>query len=173
MDILTYNTSVILLGLIYAAGTIYLDPSIMERTTSRESLEIAKILADPPSVDVFQETVFDFLHLCSKKFPSDLFRILLEGILLQPRSIVMRLASRSQNPEALLQEVREGKLPIFVLTGGKDKLMKSEGLKAVIRELGWQNYTHRHLEEADHVPWVSCPETFRDTVLGWVKDGSS
>lgn len=172
-DILTYNNSVTILGLINVAGMIYNEPSIVERSFSHESLEITKRLVCPPSVDAFQETVFDFLHACSDKLPPGLFQALLEGILRQPRLVVMRLTSRPQNPEVLLRETREGKLPILILTGGKDRIANVVGLKAVIQELKWQGCTYVHLEEADHIPWVSSPEAFREAILGWLKNNQS
>lgn len=151
------------------AGAPYLEPSVSELVFSREGHWFAGKLASPPSVDVFQETIFDFIRACSDDLSPELFRILVEGVLLQPRSITPRVSTRSQNPEKLLQEARAGNLPTLVVTGGKDRLVNAEGLKAVTQRGEWQKSTYSHLENADHMPWVSLPDIFRDTVLGWVK----
>jgi pimeloyl-ACP methyl ester carboxylesterase len=151
------------------AGAVYLEPSVNALVFSREGTNFAGRLAYPPSVDEFQKTVLDFVRACSEKLSPELFRILLEGVLLQPRSIAARLGTRSQNPDRLLQEARAGNLPILVVTGGRDGLLNPEGLKDFIQGVGWQKFTYSHLENADHMPWVSDPEAFRDTVLGWVK----
>ncbi|KAF9449217.1 alpha/beta-hydrolase [Macrolepiota fuliginosa MF-IS2] len=170
VDIITYNTSITVLGLINVQGAIYLDSSFAKRTVNYENFKVILTLANPPTIDIFQETVFAFLHTCSDKLSPELFRILLEGVIQQPRAIAARLNSRTHNPEKMLREAREGKLELLVVSAGKDKLLNVEGFKAVFDELGWKKWTYEHLEDADHIPWVSCPEAFREIVIPWVRE---
>lgn len=125
---------------------------------------------DPPSVDAFQETTLKFLHLCSEKVSPGLFRVLLEGMIQQPRRAAAWIHQRTHNPEKMMQEARSGKLPLLAITGGKDNVVVAEELKTVLEASGWKELVYRHLEDADHIPWVSCPEEFRGVVLGWLKD---
>lgn len=170
VDIMAYNTSITISGLINVEGAIYLDPSITERTVNHENFKVLRTLINPPSVDVFQETILAFIHMCSDKLSPEFFRVLLEGVILQPRTIAARLNTRKHNPEKMLQEAREGRLELLVVSGGKDKLLNVEGFKAVFEDLGWKKHTYKHLEEADHIPWVSCPEGFREIVLSWISE---
>lgn len=141
---------------------------MIARTASAETLEVLGTLARPASVDVFQETALLFVHLCSNVVSPDLSRRMLEGIILQPRSVTAKLITRRQQVDKYLQDGREGKLNVLVVTGGKDKLIRVEGFRAVYEELGWKNCMLKHVEEGDHMPWVSSGEQFRDAVLGWV-----
>jgi pimeloyl-ACP methyl ester carboxylesterase len=167
VDIMTYNTSVRIRGFISVGGAIYLDPSIAERTVKPLVFECAAALTSPSSTDVFQEGLLNFLHACSEKLSTDLFRVLLEGMVLQPRAAAVWVHKRKQDPERMLEEARAGKLPLLAIGGGKDKFLNAEGFKATYEDLGWKKMTYRHLEDADHIPWVSCPEEFREVVLAW------
>lgn len=170
VDIMSYNTTVRINGLISVAGAIYLDPSVAKRTARPLVFECAAALTAPSSTDVFQEGLLNFLHLCSDKLPTDLFRVLLEGMVLQPRAAAVWVHKRKQDPEKMLEAARAGKLPLLAIGGGKDKFLDEDGFKATYEELGWQRMTYRHLEDADHVPWVSSPEEFRDVVLAWLRE---
>ncbi|KAF5350071.1 hypothetical protein D9756_009079 [Leucocoprinus leucothites] len=170
VDILTYNTSITISGLINVAGAVVLVPGMFKSPPSYtpEAHEILTTLARPPSVDDFQVTVFRFINICSEKLSPNLARILLEGIMLQPRRCAISMNARTHDPTKMLQEAREGRLKLLVIGGGKDKTLNVEGFKALLDETGWKEYTYRHLEEADHMPWVSQPDAFRDIVLGWI-----
>ncbi|XP_006456516.1 hypothetical protein AGABI2DRAFT_195608 [Agaricus bisporus var. bisporus H97] len=170
VDIMSYNTTVRINGFISVAGAIYLDPSVAKRTARPLVFECAAALTAPSSTDVFQEGLLNFLHLCSDKLPTDLFRVLLEGMVLQPRAAAVWVHKRKQDPEKMLEAARAGKLPLLAIGGGKDKFLDEDGFKATYEELGWQRMTYRHLEDADHVPWVSSPEEFRDVVLAWLRE---
>lgn len=169
---MTYNTSVKISGFINVAGAIYLDPSMAQRTAKPEIFKYLSALTNPPSVDAFQEATLNFIHICSDKLSPCLFRVLLEGVILQPRGVAARVNTRKQNPEKMLQEARNGRLKLLAIGGGKDKLLNAEGFKSVFQDLGWKRYTYKHLEEADHIPWVSCAEEFREVVLAWLKEQS-
>lgn len=103
----------------------------------------------------------------------DLYRVLLEGVILQPRAVTGKLITRKQDPVRFLQDARDGKVDVLVVGGGKDELVDAEGLMLIYKELGWKKYTLKRLDKADHMPWISAAETFRDTVLGWVKERHS
>lgn len=173
VDIITYNTSIEIRGCINVAGAIHLDPSINQRTAKPLVFECGAALTTPSSVDTFQEALFKFLHLCSEELSPDLFRILLEGMILQPRGVAKWVNKRTQNPEKMLHEARAGRLPQLAISGGRDELLIVEGFKKVFEELEWKRLTYRHLPNADHMPWVSCAEEFREIVLAWLKSEST
>jgi pimeloyl-ACP methyl ester carboxylesterase len=170
---MTYNTSIEIRGCINVAGAIHLDPAINRRTAKPLVFECGAALLTPPSVDAFQEALFKFLHVCSKKLSPDLSRILLEGMVMQPRGVAKWVNKRTQNPEKMLREARAGRLPLLAISGGKDELLIVEGFKKVFEDLEWKGLTYRHLQDADHIPWVSCAEEFRETVLAWLKESTS
>lgn len=169
-DIVTHATSVKIAGLINVQGPPYIDATIISRVAKPETMVLLGTLAQPPSVDAFQETVLKFIRSCSSVMSQDLYRKLLEGVLLQPRSVTAKLITRKQDPEKFLQEAREGKLDALVVRGGKDALVNSEELEAVYQDLGWKKYRLIHLDDGDHLPWVSSSEEFCTAVLGWVKE---
>ncbi len=138
-------------------------------------------IANPPSlallaglthidVDVFQQAARTFVSWLSNHLPQELSSALLEGIYVVPKEITSKLVGRTQNPERMLQEARKGGLELLVISCGKDMFLDPEGYKAVFEDSGWKNYTLQHLEEADHMPWVSRPEEFREAMLGWMKE---
>jgi pimeloyl-ACP methyl ester carboxylesterase len=167
---MTYNDSVKILGFINVEGGLYRDGSIFKRLMGPVASKYRTILVDPPSVDAFQENVLGFLHLCSEKLPPKLFRILLEGMIQQPRRAAELVHQRTHNPEKMMQEARSGKLPLLAISGGKDNVVVAGEFKTVVEASGWKELVYRHLEDADHIPWVSCPEEFRGVVLAWLKD---
>ncbi|KXN83245.1 hypothetical protein AN958_01650 [Leucoagaricus sp. SymC.cos] len=168
VDIVTYNTSIAVSGFINIAGVVVLDPAISSRAGKPEVFEVLGTLACPPSVDVFQETVFRFISMCSDKLSPDLARILLEGIMLQPRKAAVIMNSRKHDPNKILQEAREGRLKLLAIGGGRDQTLNVNGFKSVLEEVGWKGYRFEYLPGADHMPWVSQPDEFRDVVLQWV-----
>jgi pimeloyl-ACP methyl ester carboxylesterase len=167
---MAYNTSITINGFISVGGAIYLDPSIAERTVKPFVFECAGALTSPPSTDAFQEGLLNFLHACSEKLSNDLFRVLLEGMIRQPRAAAVWVHKRKQDPEKMLEEARAGKLPLLAIGGGKDKFLNAEGFRATYEDLDWKKMTYRHMEDADHIPWVSCPEEFREAVLTWLEE---
>ncbi len=167
---MTHATAVEIAGLINVEGPPYIDTAIITRVARPETMVILGALIQPPSVDVFQQTALKFIRYCSEVMSQDFYRKLLEGVLLQPRSVTEKLITRKQDPGRFLQDAREGKLDVLVIRGGKDKLVDTEELEAVYKDLGWQKYKSILLEEADHLPWVSSSEEFCDKVLGWVKE---
>ncbi|XP_006459465.1 hypothetical protein AGABI2DRAFT_191431 [Agaricus bisporus var. bisporus H97] len=169
-DIMTYTTSVKILGFINVAGVVSVDPSIKRSSSRPLANEWGGILLSPPSVDAFQEALFQFLHICSDELSPELFRILLEGMIMQPRGAAVLAFKRKQNPEKMLQEARGGRLPLLGISGLKDKGLIAEELKRELENLGWKRMTYRFLQDADHIPWVSCAEEFREIVLTWIKE---
>jgi pimeloyl-ACP methyl ester carboxylesterase len=167
---MAYNTSITISGLINVAGVVVLraDMATSPHAHTPELFEVLGTLARPPSVDAFQEAVFGFINMISDKLPPDMARILLESIMLQPRRSAIMMNTRTHNPERMLQEARAGNLKLLAIGGGRDKTLSVEGFKAILEETGWKEYTYRHMEEADHMPWVSKPDEFRDIVIGWV-----
>ncbi|KAF9449216.1 alpha/beta-hydrolase [Macrolepiota fuliginosa MF-IS2] len=168
-DIIAHNVSVEISGLINVEGPPYIDAAIISRVSNSETLAILGALAQPTSVDDFQETTLQFVRRCSNVISPDLCRVLLEGVIVQPRAVTGRLLSRQQNPEKLLQGGRDGKLDVLIVSGGEDRMVGVEGLRAVYEEIGWKKCSFKHLDKADHIPWASSAEAFRDAVLGWVK----
>ncbi|KAJ3569560.1 hypothetical protein NP233_g4963 [Leucocoprinus birnbaumii] len=165
-DLVNFTKSVNISGFINVAGPPYIDQGLFARVAASSTLEILVALSQPSSVDVFQENTLKLIRTLSSVMSPDLFRTLLEGVIIQPRAITARIVSRKQDPTRLVQEGREGKIDTLVITGGRDILINVPGLKAVYEDLGLQKCTMKHLEEADHVPWVSSRDEFRETVLG-------
>lgn len=133
---MTYNTSVEIAGLINVTGLPYIDA--VPRIAEPGGTVLSKTLAQPASVDAFQQAALSFLHECSDFVSEDLFRKLLEGIILQPRAVTMKVYTRKQDVEEFLQKAREGKLDLLVVRGGIDKLIDGKELEAVYKELGWK-----------------------------------
>ncbi|XP_006453747.1 hypothetical protein AGABI2DRAFT_42806, partial [Agaricus bisporus var. bisporus H97] len=169
-DITAYTTPVKMLGFINVAGLIYVNPSVNSRVGSRQSREWGPPFLFPPSEDALQESCAYFLRICSEELSPELFRILLEGMLMQSRGIAKRVCSRKQNPEKMLQEARDGRIPLLAISGLKDQALITEKLKGELEDLGWKRMTYRYLQDADHMPWVSCAEEFREIVLAWIKE---
>ncbi|KAJ3569557.1 hypothetical protein NP233_g4964 [Leucocoprinus birnbaumii] len=170
VDIMTYNSSITISGLINVAGAVVLVPEMFKSPPSHtpEVYEILNTLARPPSVDDFQEAVFRFINICSDKLSPNLSRVVLEGIMLQPRRCAISMNTRKHDPERMLEEARGGRLKLLAIGGGKDRTLNVEGFKALLEETRWKGYIYKHLEEADHMPWISQPDAFRDVVLGWI-----
>lgn len=95
---------------------------------------------------------------------------LLEGVILVPRAVAGKLTTRTQDPEKMLQQARAGELEALVITSEKDKLLNSDGVREVYEESGWKKYVLRHIKDADHMPWLSKADEFREIVLGWMKE---
>ncbi|XP_006456513.1 hypothetical protein AGABI2DRAFT_188435 [Agaricus bisporus var. bisporus H97] len=169
-DIMAYTTPVNILGFINVAGLVYVDPSVNSHVASRLAREWGPPFLFPPSGDAFQESCSQFIHICSDEISPELFSILMEGMAMQPRGIAARVCVRKQNPENMLEEARGGRLPLLAISGLKDKALYTEKLKGELEALGWKRMTYRYLQDADHIPWVSCAEEFREIVLTWMKE---
>ncbi|KAF5350070.1 hypothetical protein D9756_009078 [Leucocoprinus leucothites] len=170
-DLVNFASSVDITGFINVAGPPYIDQDLFARVARPATLGILAALSQPPSVDVFQENALNLVHLFSEVISHDLFCTLLEGVIIQPRAVTAQVVSRKQDPTKLLQEGRDGKMEVLVVTGGKDSLVSAPGLRAVYEEMGWKKCTVKHLDEADHMPWVSRGDEFREIILGWIKGG--
>ncbi|KAF9449690.1 alpha/beta-hydrolase [Macrolepiota fuliginosa MF-IS2] len=171
VDIINYNTSnsVAISGLINISGAMYSSPTIISRMTRPETCSFILDLTQTTNVDAFQSATLRFCSLLSEHLSPDLYRILLEGIMLVPRGVASRLTSRVHDPEKMLKQARDGELELLLVTGGKDKLVDAEGIRGTFDESGWKLYIHKHIEGADHMPWVSTSDEFRDIVLGWIR----
>lgn len=167
---MNYNTSVTISGFICTSGLIYIEPTILIRVADPRSLGLLADLAQTADADTSQRAALTFISWLSDHLSPELSRTLLEGVRVVPNNIIGKLATRVQNPEKMLREVREGRLEFLVIACAKDMLVNLEGYKAVFEEFGWKNWTLRQLEEADHMPWASSAEEFREIVIGWMKE---
>lgn len=140
------------------------------RVAAPRSLGLLADLTQSANADVFKHAAVMFVSWLSDHLSPELSRALLEGVHVVPKTITGKLATRFQNPQKMLREAREGKLELLVIACAKDMLVNLEGYKAVFEESGWKNCSLQQLEEADHMPWVSSAEEFREVVIGWMKE---
>lgn len=169
VDIVNHCKSVTINGLINASGLIYLDPAVLTHVVNPESLAILGALSQSTDVDAFQKAVLQFVSWLSDYLNPELYRKLLEGVIVVPRDVAVKLTTRIQDPRRMLQLGREGRLDVLVVMGEKDKFFCLDGVKSVYEEVGWKNVDFRLVEGADHMTWLSRPDVFRDTVLTWIQ----
>ncbi|KAF9444796.1 alpha/beta-hydrolase [Macrolepiota fuliginosa MF-IS2] len=171
VDIINYNTSVTISGFINSSGLMYISPPVIFRMAKPEALVIlAELTQTGSSIEAFQSTAQRFCSFLSDDLTPDLRRALLEGIMLVSSNVAGKLSTRAHDPEKMLQEGRDGGLEVLVVTGGKDKLVNATGVRETYEESGWKKCIHRHLEEGDHMPWLSRPDEYRDLVLSWIQE---
>ncbi|KAJ3552663.1 hypothetical protein NP233_g12827 [Leucocoprinus birnbaumii] len=171
VDFASHNTSVSVNGLISVEGALCSDPATILRIGTPRSFQLFADFMQGNDVDAFQRSVLDFITACtSDPMSPNFFRILLEGVILVPRPVAIKLTSRTQNTDVMFTKARSGELDLLLITGGKDKLTNAAAIKTVYEEIGWKKYTYQHLEDGDHIPWLSEQERFRETVLGWVRE---
>lgn len=141
----------------------------MTHVVNPESLAILGALSQSTDVDAFQKAVLQFVSWLSDYLNPELYRKLLEGVIVVPRDVAVKLTTRIQDPRRMLQLGREGRLDVLVVMGEKDKFFCLDGVKSVYEEVGWKNVVFRLVEGADHMTWLSRPDVFRDTVLTWIQ----
>ncbi|KXN82162.1 hypothetical protein AN958_02971 [Leucoagaricus sp. SymC.cos] len=168
VDIATHNTSVAISGFICVGGVPWVDQATILRISTPESLSL--LTTQIGEVDTFQESCLNFVNWLSDRISPELYRSLLEGLIVVPRVIASKASTRIQNPDTMFQKGRDGELGLLLITGKKDKLMNGGAVKVAYEETGWKKLTHCHFESGDHMPWLSVAEQFRETVLQWVKE---
>ncbi|PFH49652.1 hypothetical protein AMATHDRAFT_62782 [Amanita thiersii Skay4041] len=166
-DILAAHPPSYISGIINVEGLPYLAAGVFSSLCKSAALNVLEVMQRTEDVPLFQEMAELFVMMCSDKLPYNLRLACLGGVMVQPRMVVRRLVSRVQDESGLLKAGKEMKLPMLMVWGGEDKLSSCAGFKEVLE--GWQEYTEVGLLEADHVPWLSCPEEFRNVILDWVE----
>jgi len=164
-----YNTSVTISGFICTSGPLYIAQTVFMRTATPQSLVVLKDMTQTTDVDTFQQAALRLISHLSNNLSPELSHTLFAGVNDVPKDVIGIMATRAQDPEKMLQEARNGKLELLAIACGRDMIINLEGFRAVFEESGWKNYTLRQLDEADHMPWVSRAEEFREAVMGWVR----
>ncbi|KAJ7590463.1 Alpha/Beta hydrolase protein [Mycena floridula] len=174
-DILTFHSAEYITGVINITGVPYADPGVIHGVSTPLTLTIMGGMLGPtePSIAEFQKATALFVDSCSDKLPYALREACLGMAMGQPRQVLAKLLTRAQDATNMLRQGKEGPLPLLVIRCKLDKVISSDGLRKFYGESGWKNIRMVELEEADHVPWVSQPDGFRDAILDWVRYTSS
>lgn len=170
VDIASYNTSVSISGFITVEGALCVDQATIFRISTPESFSVLAGLMQTTDVDAFQQGSLNFISWLSDRLPPDLYRALLEGVILVPRALATKFISRTHNMDAMIKKAQSGQIELLLITGRRDKLVNATAVKAVYEEIGWKNYVYQHLDDGDHMPWLSVPDEFRETVLQWARE---
>ncbi|KAJ7587498.1 hypothetical protein C8J56DRAFT_1081748 [Mycena floridula] len=125
------------------------------------------------SVADFQKSTSLFVDACSGKLPYAMREAFIGMKMGQDQAVFAKLLTRTQDATNMLRLGREGKIPILVIGCKLDKLVNPDALRKFYGENSWRDLKMIELEEADHVPWVSQPDGFRDAILDWVESASS
>lgn len=153
-------------GIINIAGFIHLN--VIPTTATPAALSTISALTQTTDVEMFQNGTSLFLEsLSSKPLPFALAQQCLGNVMVQPRSVTMQMLSRTQDETRLMEVGRAGTLPLLLIHGSEDGLVKGRELPKLLE--GWKNMTVVELPGADHMPWLSDAERFRDSVLSWVE----
>ncbi|KAJ7592429.1 Alpha/Beta hydrolase protein [Mycena floridula] len=155
-------------GIISIAGLPHMDPSVLQLVTSPETPPLLAMLVDPADTTEFQQSSATFIDFCSTLLPYTLRQASIGLVMSQPRTVLAKLMTRTQDPSRLLQYGQDGSLPLLVICGTLDKFANISELRAFYR--GWKRFWFEEMLETDHVPWISQPVKFRETVFGWVKE---
>lgn len=119
----------------------------------------------PKDVGEFQDAMLQFVDSLSDVFPYSVRQAVLGTALSQPRYALDRNLQRRQDTTALIKAGRN--LPLLVIFGSSDKVL--DGHASAQYYKGWTRLKVVELDGADHIPWISKREEFRDSVLDWVK----
>ncbi|KDQ22839.1 hypothetical protein PLEOSDRAFT_36899 [Pleurotus ostreatus PC15] len=163
-DILSFHPPSYLAGIIYVAALPYMGP-VMAKVGTPDILGCLPALMQTTDVDAFQNAAISFIDRLSSSMPHNLRQACFGNYMVQPRAVTLRLLTRVQSEEGLLEAGRSGGLPMLAVLPKKDQVVYgAETLKAVD---GWKNLHVEELDNGDHMPWLSEELAFREAVLRW------
>ncbi|KAJ7202021.1 Alpha/Beta hydrolase protein [Mycena pura] len=168
-DILCFKPPTYVSGIIYAAPLPYMGPTLA-KVGSAACLATLPGLTQGTDVDAYHANALAFLGLClphsTAQASDDFYLGCLGSSLVQPRAVTVRLLSRTQDERALLRAGRDGALPLLVVLGARDRVIVRQAVLDAVE--GWKNMDVVDIEDAEHFLWISRPDKFRETVVGWV-----
>lgn len=164
-DILSFQSSSYLAGIIYIAPVPYME-DIMDRVMTSVHLDCLPSFAQNEDVDAFQEGTNTLISLCSASMSHSLRLACLGSFMVQPRFVAEHILLRIQDEHGLLHAGREDGLPLLLVLGKQDNLVDKEEIMIALE--GWMDMKVVEME-SDHMPWLGDPVTFRREVLEWVR----
>ncbi|KAF7361474.1 putative oxidoreductase ephD [Mycena sanguinolenta] len=164
-DILSFNPSTYISGIIYVGALPYMGPTLA-KVGSPACLVTLPPLMQTADVDQYQAAAIAFVQLTYDALPYDFHLACLGNSLVQPREVIVRLLSRTQDPSGLLKAGREAGLPLLSVHGAKDRIIVRQAVLDAVE--GWKNLTVVDIKDAEHFVWLSQPDDFRSQVLSWI-----
>jgi pimeloyl-ACP methyl ester carboxylesterase len=151
---------------------------------------ISAALVQTTDVEAFQRAAISFVdgmsHKWSRSSESQSHgdhwhltkQIWIGDVILQPRHITLKAATRKQDPTAFFRAGERNhddgsqacRIPLLYVYGSKDEIVYGENVLQILRDC-WKDEERMDLlriEDGDHIPWMTDSEKFREGVLGWI-----
>jgi pimeloyl-ACP methyl ester carboxylesterase len=105
-------------------------------------------------------------------------QIWIGDVILQPRHITLKAATRKQDPTAFFRAGERHhddgslacRIPLLYVYGSRDEIVYGENVLQILRDC-WKDGERMEvlrIEDGDHIPWMTDSENFREGVLGWI-----
>lgn len=168
-DILSSGVQSPIKGLINVAGLPYSSPEILETCRTAECASILQPFVYPKAVEEMQAALTEFVELLSGALVYPVKEAVLGTAFSQPRPVLAKQLTRKQDTKPFLEAGKRGDIPLLVVYGTKDRLIKGEGVAKAFQDNGWKRLRVVSVDDGDHLLWISRPKVFREVVLNWIK----
>ncbi|TFK38330.1 Alpha/Beta hydrolase protein [Crucibulum laeve] len=165
-DILSFHAPSYLSGIIMIAPVTHTDYESLTKVGTAATLSFLPSLTQSVDVNAYHDAGKAFVSLCSDDFPYLLRQACLGSVLSQSPNVTTLLLSRFQDKTDLSNTGKNSNLPLLVLYGDQDKVVKGDVTVHSLED--WRNLKVVIFERGDHVPWLGHAGAFRRELLHWV-----